>query len=80
METKAWLYGLKDGARQFYSSVRDELVSLGCVQSKLDPAVFTMIEDGSLVGIICCHVDDFLHAGDERFENVMHKLQERFLA
>ena len=77
---KHGLYGLKDGARQFYLSVKDELCKLGCTQSKLDPAVFTFMTQGTLSGIICCHVDDFLHAGDEKFEVMMDKLRDRFMA
>ena len=61
-------------------SVRDELLSLGFRQLKLDPAVFTLIREGSLIGIMCCHVDDFLHAGNETFEAAMCKLRQRFLA
>ena len=34
------LYGPKDGARQFYESVKEELLKLGFTQCKLDPAVF----------------------------------------
>lgn len=74
------LYGLKDGARQFFLSVRNELLSLGCTQSKLDPAMFMRIENGCLSGIICCHIDDFLHAGNKYFETVINKLHTRFLA
>jgi hypothetical protein len=66
-ELKHGLYGLKYGARQFYMSVRDELLSLGFRQLKLDPAMFTLIREGSLIRIICCHVDGFLHAGNETF-------------
>ena len=35
---KHGLYGLKDGARQFYESVKEELINLGFIQCKLDPA------------------------------------------
>ncbi|CAG2236079.1 unnamed protein product [Mytilus edulis] len=77
---KHCLYGLKDGARQFYLSVREELLSLGCKQCNLDPAVFVKHTDQRLSGIICCHVDDFLHSGDENFEEVMRKLRTRFVA
>ena len=59
------LYGLNDAARQFYYSVVDELTMLGCIQSKLDPALFLWFSDGKLAGVIGSHVDDFLHAGDE---------------
>ena len=37
---KHGLYGLKDGARQFYPSAKDELLRLGCTMSEVDPAMF----------------------------------------
>ena len=77
---KHCLYGLKDGARQFYLSVRDELINLGFKQCDLDPAVFMLHRDGKLSGVVCCHVDDFLHAGDEQFDALMKNLRQRFSA
>ena len=74
------LYGLKDGARQFFLSVRKELLSIGCTQSKFDPAMFMSAVEGYLSGIICCHVDDFLHAGNDSFEKIMLGLRTRFQA
>lgn len=74
------LYGLNDGARQFYLSVKEHLKSIGASQSSLEPALF-YLKDGKLRGVVCCHVDDFLHAGDIQFENdVIAKLTRRFLA
>ena len=61
-------YGLKDGARQFFISVKEELLKLGFKQCTLDPAIFYVRKDEKLRGIICCHVDDFLHSGDMYFE------------
>lgn len=77
---KHGLYGLKDGARQFYDSVKEELLKLGFIQCRLDPAVFYFQEQKKLKGMICCHVDDFLHAGDLRFDQLMEKLRARFSA
>ena len=77
---KHGLYGLKDGARQFYMSVKDELLRLGCKMSELDPAMFFLHKEGKLSGIICCHVDDFLHAGDKYLEHLMVNLRKRFVA
>ena len=62
------LYGLKDGAKQFYISIKEELLKLGCKISEMDPAMFFLHKGDKLSGIVCCHVDDFLHAGDEHFE------------
>ena len=60
---KHGLYGLKDWARIFFISVKEELLKLGFRQCTLDPAIFYVHKDGKLRGIICCHVDDFLACG-----------------
>jgi hypothetical protein len=78
---KHCLYGLNDAAGQFYKSVVDCLKGIGCSQSSMDPALFYKHEKEKLIGVIACHVDDFLHSGTARFEeSVMKKLRERFLA
>ena len=77
---KHGLYGLKDGARQFYISIKEELLKLGCKISEMDPAMFFLHKGDKLSGIVCCHVDDFLHAGDEHFEKIMNRLRKRFVA
>ena len=56
------------GMRQFYLSVKEELLKLDFHQCDLDPAVFSVHEDGEMSVLICCHVDDFLHAGDENLK------------
>ena len=61
-------------------SVKEELLKLSCIQCDLDPAVFYLKKNGQLSGIICCHADDFLHAGDEHLDCVMSKLRQRFSA
>ena len=61
---KHGLYGLKGRARQFYESVREDLLKIEFKQCRLDSAVFFVQENNRLKGIICCHVNDFLHAGD----------------
>lgn len=78
---KKCLYGLNDAARKFYLSVKESLVSLGCVVSNLEPAIFVYCVNGTVHGLIVCHVDDFLHAGSELFEkNVIKKLTEQYQA
>ena len=79
------LYGLNDASLQFYNSVKSELIKLGMKQSKIDPALFffKQVRNGEehLDGSIALHVDDFLHAGCEEFdEKVMNKLRLRFKA
>ena len=41
---KHGLYGLKDGARQFYISIKEELLKLGCKISEMDPAMTSLVE------------------------------------
>ena len=77
---KHGLYGLKDGARQFYLSVKEELIRLGCKMCDIDPAMFLLHNARKLSGIIYRHVDDFLHAGDEYLEKIMVNLRRRFVA
>ena len=77
---KKCLYGLNDAARQFYDSVRAELLRLGCKTSQLDPSLFFYQNDsGILQGVIVSHIDDFLHAGSQIFyDNIMDPLCQRF--
>ena len=77
---KRCLYGLNDAARHFYQGVVEAMKQLGCKQSSYDPALFYMQKEGKLHGIMACHIDDFLHAGDKQFDDVMGQLRTHFLA
>ena len=78
---KKTLYGLNDGSRQYYLSVREFLISCGCEVSSVDPSVFFYMHAGELSGVIVSHVDDFLHSGSHLFnEKVMEPLRQRFIA
>ena len=65
---KKAVYGLVDAARSWYESVVEEMVRLGCEKSKLEPALFFHKENSTLNGVSVSHVDDFLDAGNEKFE------------
>ena len=60
--------------------MKEELLKLGCKISKMDPAMFYLHKGDKLSGIVCCHVDDFLHAGEEHFDYIMISLRKRFVA
>ena len=78
---KKCLYGLCDGARNFYLSVVDKLKELGCIVSNLEPCIFVYIVNGKLEGLIACHVDDFLHSGSSIFvDNVIKPLMKVYKA
>ena len=79
-ELKVALYGLDDASLQFFFKCKDILLKLKCKQSSYDPAFFFKHDDaGKLEGCIALHVDDFLHAGTEKFrQEVTLKLAELF--
>ena len=79
-ELQVALYGLDDASLQFFRKCREVLLNLGCKQSSYDPALFFLkSSNGSLLGLIALHVDDFLHAGTETFKlKVVKKLHETF--
>ena len=57
---------------QFFFKCKEELLKLGCNQSTHDPALFFKKNHANeLIGIIVLHVDDFLHAGNEMFEQTV---------
>ena len=58
------MYGLNDTSINWYFSIKEEMLKIGCEQSKLDKSMFRwyMYEDGKLQGLFLMHVDDFLHA------------------
>ena len=62
------IYGLKDSAKNWYCSLRKELISLGCIESILDPTMFCYYQNGELNGLFICHVDDFLFSGCTDFK------------
>ena len=72
------VYGLDDASRVWYFRMKEELNKLECKNSKLDPALFIYYNEG-LEGLLISHVDDFLWAGTEKFEqSVISKLKETF--
>ena len=73
------VYGLVDASRNWFLSVKKELLGLKCEQSKLDPALFYWHQNDKLEGLFLMHVDDFLWAGSDKFkENVISPLRVKF--
>ena len=61
------MYGLDDSGRMFYLKMREELLKLGCSQSKYDAAFFYFHSENKLHGMFSLHVDDANHCGTELF-------------
>ena len=76
---KRAVYGLNDASRHWYFQVKEELNRLGCKNSKYDSSLFIYNSDRGLEGLLIAHVDDFLWAGTERFQqSVIMKLKQTF--
>ena len=74
-------YGFVDASRGFYLELKKVLEELGCIMSRLDPALFLYFgEHAVLQGLLLAHVDDLIHgAGTTEFEEVvLIPLKQRF--
>ena len=71
-------YGLNDSPRNWYNSLKEFLLSLGCVVSKYDPGLFYKREKGKLAGMILLHVDDFLVCGNGSFKEVIKSIMRKY--
>ena len=73
------VYGLNDASRNWYFTVKEELLKIGCEQSKIDKSLFRWYEDGKLQGLSLMHVDDFLYAGSQNFrKRVVYKIMQKY--
>lgn len=71
-QLKKCVYGLGDASLQWYKRVKQVMYECGAQMSSVDPAVFYWSDDsGELLGVLACHVDDFIWAGDIAFEDTV---------
>ena len=61
------MYGLDDSGRKFYLKVKEILLGMGFEVMHEDNAFFYLRQDGELIAMISCHVDDFKIAASEDF-------------
>ena len=73
-------YGLVDAARNWYESILEEMIAIGCRKSIYENALFYYQDnDGCLQGMMTSHVDDFLQAGNSNFEEkVISNVKTKF--
>ena len=85
LKNKLWrlkkcLYGLKDASRQWYLRLKKTLLDNSFQRCKYDGALFYLIKDSKLIGLVGVHVDDFLCTGDDNFmTNIIPKVLEKFV-
>ena len=73
------VYGLNDASRNWYLTIKEQLLHLGAKESKYDQAIFIWHFNNKLHGIISTHVDDFCWGGSKAFRtSVIDKIKEKF--
>ena len=73
------VYGLCGAPRAWYLTMKQFLENLQVIKSRYDDAVFYWMCEGTLQGIISCHVDDFIWGGTVNFEeNVIQLIKSKF--
>ena len=73
------VYGLVNAPRKWWERLRKSLLTLGFVQSRLDPCRFIMKSAGKIhgmLGMLSIHVDDILGGGDRVYQAAITKLRE----
>ena len=77
-ELNAALYGLREGARNWYNRFHRHCISLGFTTAPGDPAAYNYDRDG-IRGTLAIHVDDALTTGkDEFFTSILVPLLGQF--
>eukprot|EP00435_Cladocopium_sp_Y103_P017469 s1627_g4.t1 len=73
------VYGQNDAPAAWFKEFSTFVQSVGWLQSKLDPCLYTLRDQGQLVGVMGVHVDDTALGGMGKvFEQSVQKLRERF--
>ena len=77
-------YGLIDAPYLWYCALVNELTSLGMEMCPFDPCLFVLRESsdstcpGQLAGVLGIHVDDGICGGNEKFQEVLRKLESKY--
>ena len=79
LQAKKAIYGFAEAARLFWLALREHLLSDGWVESKLEPALFYLRQQGRLVGILVTHVDDLEGGVNEKVINSAFERSARAL-
>ena len=57
----------------FMRVLETKLADLGMTQSKVDSSLFYKVENGEVIGALITHIDDFMHCGNESFDETVMK-------
>ena len=73
------VYGTRDAPRGFWKALHDVLVGKGLLPVPLETAAYYLPgEKGKICGMLACHVDDLLWAGNDKMQEIMLSVQQDF--
>ena len=76
---KSGIYGTRDAGRGFWLKLQRQIHAAGWITNPLEPAYFTLYDEGNLVGVMITHVDDLLYAGaGPVYEKAMNAIKADF--
>ena len=79
LKAKKAIYGFSEAARMFWLALKEHLESDGWVESRLEPALFFLREQGKLRGILVTHVDDLEGGVHKDFQEQAFKKSSKAL-
>ena len=74
----AGCYGLVDAPLHWRKTLLKALGKLGFKESRLDPCIYKLYEEGRLMGLLAIEVDDILACGKGKFHEKMKQLRSQF--
>jgi hypothetical protein len=75
------IYGTKDAGRDFWSKLKEVVLSKGYTLNNILPTMFTIRKEGRIVGVMSSDVDDLLYGNlpedDEKMQEILEDFKVR---
>ena len=77
---KKCVYGLADASLHWYKRVKSVMISNGGLTSSIEPSMFYWRDPttAKMIGVLACHVDDFIWGGTQAFEQTIEQIRSTF--
>ncbi|CAE7352234.1 RE2 [Symbiodinium sp. CCMP2456] len=77
LRARGSIYGTKDAGRAWWKKLYKTLKRHSWLMSRIEAALFYLVEGGRLIGVMISHVDDLYCTGEgERYETTLNELEK----
>ncbi|CAE7853393.1 RE2, partial [Symbiodinium necroappetens] len=77
LRARGSIYGTKDAGRAWWKKLYKTLKKHSWLMSRIEAALFYLVEGGQLIGVMISHVDDLYCTGEgERYEATLNELEK----